>query len=431
MKRITVLGIPLIAVVAMTASLTFGRGDEKTPNQASTPAGEHDEHGRLEGDAASPDPRAQGVIVVAGEDGMLRFRPDGTSLGRVTEGYANPGLSFDGAWQAWSDCGSGGVNATCRLAVTGAGVANTFDTGAAAVRLQAPSANTALWAHAESLLAALDVEKTLYVIEAASRTPTVIATGVSAFAWTADDSLLFAADTPEGPGLQRYTRGRITTLAALDTPVTRFYQAPDGMTVAFAQEHTDGWRLLSVDAATGALTDYGHIGAVPERNAVHTSAPQFAISWSQDQKYLAVSAVGSPFLLQVFEIGGNQVVRHFFDEGYAGELVWSPDNRQLAISTYSPDRSRHEVYVLDASASGGDVRHLLKGCRVVWSPDGLFLALKREPHTEGAGIVEVATGVHWQLAGSRVLTPVAWGADDASAVRRALEPMPGSSVLGK
>jgi hypothetical protein len=344
----------------------------------------------------------------------------------VTEGYANPGLSFDGTWHAWSDCSNGAV-VTCRLAITRAGVPNTFDTSAAAVRLQASFENPGQWAHFSNRLAALDRDKNLYIVDAATREPDRVATSVTAFLWSADDALVFATDG----AIQRFSNGQVTTLTALQGPVTRLYPSPDELTVAFAQDDVDGWRLLAVDSHSGAVTDYGHIGAIPERNVVHSTVPAFAIAWPQDQHYLAVSAVGSPFLLQVFDRDGRQVARHFFNEGYAGELVWSPNNSELAISTYSPDRSRHEVYVLDASQPGGDVRHLLKGCRVVWSPDGRFLALKREPHTEGAGIVEVATGAHWQLAGNRVLTPVAWGLDDASAVHTALEPPLGSNVLGK
>jgi dipeptidyl aminopeptidase/acylaminoacyl peptidase len=121
----------------------------------------------------------------------------------------------------------------------------------------------------------------------------------------------------------------------------------------------------------------------------------------------------------------------FFEEGYAGELAWSPDGTQLAISTYSLDRTQHEVYVMDISA-GSAPRHLLDGCKIVWSPDGQFVAVKREPHdATGVAAIRVETGFHWSLTTDPQFVPLSWGEDMEAALALAAKPVPYAVQLGK
>jgi len=251
---------------------------------------------------------------------------------------------------------------------------------------------------------------------------------VTAFAWTARDELLLAGE--DGTGTYWLARAGIEgpeqKLGRLPARVESFYESPDAMQFAFAQAQDGEFGLMTFDAASGSLTDYGLLHGL-----AGLEGPQFAIAWSRDQRFVAVGPVAAPYSLYVLDTTeGVVAARHEFTEGYAGELVWSPADNALAISTYSPDRSRHEVYVVDATA-GETPRHLLGGCRLVWSPDGRFLAVKAEPHTLGAEAVNVATGYHWRLAGLPGMTPVAWGEDEAGALLQMRVTDRSAAVLGK
>ena len=162
------------------------------------------------------------------------------------------------------------------------------------------------------------------------------------------------------------------------------------------------------------------------------NAPELAVAWSPSGRQIAVGPVDAPYVMYLIEPDSKTLVRAYsFDEGYAGELSWSPDGTQLAISTYSPDRTRHEVYVMDV-ASDGAPRHLLDGCKIVWSPDSRFVAVKREPHdATGVAAIRVDTGYHWALSQSPQFIPVSWGADQQTAVALASQPLPYAVQLGK
>ena len=183
---------------------------------------------------------------------------------------------------------------------------------------------------------------------------------------------------------------------------------------------------MTVDTITGRLTDYAVLHEAPPEEGV-----PFAIAWSHDQRYVAVGPIAAPYSLYVLDtLNGELAATYEFEEGYAGELVWSPAANHLAISTYSPDRLRHEVYVVDPAVDAGP-RHLASGCRIVWSPDGGFLAAKAEPHTFGTVAVNVDTGHTWRLTPRPGMTPVAWGLDQQSALDLVQIPGRSAAVLGK
>ena len=120
-----------------------------------------------------------------------------------------------------------------------------------------------------------------------------------------------------------------------------------------------------------------------------------------------------------------------FEEGYAGEIAWSPDGAALAISTYSLDRTQHEVYVLEWGVDRVP-RHLLDGCKIVWSPDGKFVAVKREPYKDpGLAVIRVDSGFHWPLTEQPSFIPLTWGVDEEQAVALAAKPLPYAIQLGK
>jgi hypothetical protein len=106
---------------------------------------------------------------------------------------------------------------------------------------------------------------------------------------------------------------------------------------------------------------------------------------------------------------------YYLREGYAGEMKWSPDGSQLAISTYSLDRKEHNVYLL-GSLRSNELRFLNDGCLIFWSPDGRFIVAKREPHDLGVAAIRVSDGLSWTVTKIK-MTPASWGTDEAAALK--------------
>ncbi|HLF77506.1 MAG TPA: hypothetical protein VJB57_08435, partial [Dehalococcoidia bacterium] len=95
------------------------------------------------------------------------------------------------------------------------------------------------------------------------------------------------------------------------------------------------------------------------------------------------------------------------------------------------DRSRHEVYVLDVAGTQAP-RHLLDGCHIEWSPDGRYMAVKREPSkAPGVSAIRVEDGANWPVVAYTGYVPISWGANEADAMALALKPANPSAVLGK
>ena len=373
-----------------------------------------------------PDPAARGVVILSADWQLYSYTPDGEASGGPFAAPYEDGVSPDGLWQALKHCPDAEM---CKLVIVAAG--SRFEAGdldANAVELGANFASGE-WARSGAVFAALDESGSLYLVEPAGRSARVVqACCVTAYAWTADDTLLIGGEGKFGT----YWLARagidepITEMASVASPVTRFYESPDGLRFAFAQSDAKGLGLMTIDTASGRLTDYGVL-----HGPAGVEGPQFAIAWSHDQRYVAVGPVAAPYRLFILDTRAGEVsARHDFEEGYAGELVWSPIANRLAISTYSPGRLRHEVYVVD-TAGDSEPRHLLAGCRIVWSPDGRFLAAKAEPQSLGAAAVNVDTGRQWQIAPLSGLTPVAWGIDEAAAIEQIQVPGRSAAVLGK
>jgi hypothetical protein len=393
----------------------------------------------VEADVPLPDPEATGVIIAASDIYYYWLAPSGEQGTLVAPPYPNNGVSPDGRWQAGIDWDE--EEAFLRIL----NLANPDDPDSTkSVRLSA-SLVGAEWAPEASLLAALD-ENSLYVVDPATGDATVVATGVTAYAWGAGDRLVFASQDASGARLSGLDEGgQALELAALVGPVDRFYVSPERDQLVYTQDSAEGWRLLSLDPRGGEIRDYGNLGRAgirdygnPGRSFVTTSsettakAPELAIAWSPDGGMFAVGLVSLPYVMHVIAPGSKWMLRSYgFEEGYAGELAWSPDGAQLAISTYSLDRTQHEVYVMDV-ATGGAPRHLLDGCKIVWSPDGKFVAVKREPYKDpGLAVIRVDSGFHWPLTEQPSFVPLTWGADEQEATALAAKPLPYAIQLGK
>jgi Tol biopolymer transport system component len=196
--------------------------------------------------------------------------------------------------------------------------------------------------------------------------------------------------------------------------------------VLFTVDAPTGWRLFTYDAAGRATS----VDFPDSTDAASPAAPSLAASWSPDGSRLAVAPITAPYNLFIFSRAGNLLNRVAFAEGYAGELKWSPDGQSLAVSTYSPDRTRHEIYLLSA-AGIGQSRHLLSGCIIQWSPDSCFIVAKSEPHSTGVAIANVRDGSSWHILGYGGYVPLSWGVDEASALQLAQRPVRSAGTLGK
>jgi WD40-like Beta Propeller Repeat len=384
----------------------------------------------VEAEKPLPDPAASGVIIATSGNYYYWLKPAG-GVGTLTQwAYPQNGVSTDGRWQAgidWQDD-------KAFLRVFDLDNPNSPE-NVQSIHLSG-SLTGAEWAPEASMLAAMD-ESGLYLVDPVTGEASLVAEGVTAYTWGAGDRLIYATLDDSGARLSGLDeRGRAAKLAALTGPIDRFYVSPERDQIVYTQDDPYGWRLLSVAPEGGAVVDYGHLGLVSNKTIARVleEAPELAVAWSPDGSLFAVGPVSQPYamyLVQRAEGWGQPVSSFFFEEGYAGELSWSPDGTQLAISTYSLDRTRHEVYVMDVAA-GSAPRHLLDGCKIVWSPDGQFVAVKREPHdASGVAAIRVDTGFHWALNTNPQFVPVVWGEDMEDALTLAAKPVPYAVQLGK
>jgi len=282
------------------------------------------------------------------------------------------------------------------------------------------------------LFALTDDAHNLYLLDPLSGTPVHLGENVATFAWTSAGALVFVSAEGVGSRLWRAAPGApAAALRWVPGLVKQLYLSPRGEQVAFTFGADAGWRLFAIDLRTNARADYGNLGNLPEKGVVMRDDPDIAIAWSPDGRFIATSPVAEPYVLFLIDTVRNGTMRHYFDEGYAGELRWSPDGETLAISTYSPDRSRHEVYLL-TPALGGAPRHLLDGCLIVWSPDSRFMAVKREPgHANGVAVIRPDTAAHWPVVTFSGFLPLSWGVDEATAMEQASRPIRSAASLSK
>jgi len=424
-------GVAASAIVVSAAAVLTGSGTATQPEAHRLSAA------AVDAEKPAPDPGAQGIIIATSANYYYWLDPTGERGTIANSPYPSNGLSADGRWQA----GIGWRDEEALLVISDLSRPGQADNWQE-IRLP-QSLVRAEWAPKAPLLAALH-EEALYLIDPLDGELGLVAESATAYAWGANDRLFYATQDASGARLMGLDeRGQAIELAALSGPVERFYVSPEHDQVVYTQDDAEGWRLLSLDPADGAISDYGNLGRAwlrdygntgfePVTRTATVQAPQLAIAWSPSGRELAVGPVSEPYVMHIIEPDSKWTLRSYgFEEGYAGEMVWSPDGAQLAISTYSPDRTRHEVYVMDVAAYGTP-RHLLDGCKIVWSPDGQFLAVKREPHdATGVAAIRVDSGYHWPLATEPQFVPLAWGSDMEAARTLIAQPVPYAVQLGK
>jgi hypothetical protein len=157
---------------------------------------------------------------------------------------------------------------------------------------------------------------------------------------------------------------------------------------------TDGRRLAVTSYTTLWLWDVvtkkpiSKIAYPP--SILHSEAHSTSLVWSPDQRFLAV-AVGE--IMQVYEIDSEKLVSHWtaghlniFDQG----IAWSADSQQVATTSDNPTSQNNGVEIYDA-ATGKQVRaftfpptvrdvmgnlYSLFECKsVAWSADNRWLAV--------------------------------------------------------
>ncbi len=192
------------------------------------------------------------------------------------------------------------------------------------------------------------------------------------------------------------------------------FPAPGGAAVAYVERGEGGaWLAVRAGGTSRRLAQLADQSSPPLVDGVKGDARvvggvPLTVAWSPDARYLAYGSLsGAPYTLHVVESGSWSQRTHQVEGGFIGELVWSPTGDRLAISTYSADRLDHSAYVLDPD--GGAPVRLIDGCHIVWSPDGRYLALRRDPHrAPGAWIVAVDGSEAYALSHDRTAFPLFW-----------------------
>jgi Tol biopolymer transport system component len=234
---------------------------------------------------------------------------------------------------------------------------------------------------------------------------------ILAFEWYGE-RLLIAHSDGIGTEIRVAQAGGVSrTVATVATAVSHFHASPDTHTFAFTASDPAGWRLYTIDAYTDAVTDRGAMGSdgpdgVPVPEPPDGGKGAMYISWSPDGSRLAFGGGSEPpYIMTVVDLATGGVARTEFPSGYPGEMRWSPDGTQLAVSTYDVERTHHETWVVDPATGAGT--HLMDGCIIVWSPDSRFLAVHGED-VPGIAIINTITGARMQLTANRDDAPLRW-----------------------
>ena len=250
---------------------------------------------------------------------------------------------------------------------------------------------------------------------------------IASFAWHGDNEFVIAED--DGTAIRFAVVTRDGTRRTLDAaPVAAgslvsLHTAPGAEGVAFSTLSADGWGLATIDIASGIVSGHSSAGTTGgstndcRPNLPSGSPPFFAepvprpapmgTSSSPDGSRLAfASSVQPPRTVTVLDLITNETaLRGPFPSGIPRELMWRPDGTMIAVATYDDAAMHYETWLVDAAT--GEQRFLLEGCRLVWSPDSRFIAV-RGSDTPGIAIIEVATGARLQLTQDGANVPIRW-----------------------
>jgi len=404
-----------LVILLSVAVALGGRGGDTKP-QPRVAVIEADEGG-------TPDPSASGVIVARAGNMLYRFAPDGTQLGVSQENTFRVATSVSGMWQGFKNCPA---SQSCQLLVGEA-----VDGAALRQAALAGGLAEAMWSPVSDVLAVVEQGGSVSLVDPTTLAVTPLGEGATAYGWTSDGVLVFATFDGEKAQLWAASSGHVRLVSALGSPVTTLVPSPDGRRFAFVQDGAGGWQAATV-GGDGRVVVAANLGRMNSFASPVTRAPaSVAMSWSPGSDYVAVSPVAKPYVMYIAGAGGDAApLAYYLDDGYAGEMKWSPDGSQLAISTYSVDRTRHNVYLLE-SLTATELRFMIDGCVVFWSPDGRFLVNHREPRTGGIAAVRVSDGAFWLVTPMLSIAPASWAIDEQTALKLADLPPRGVGGLGK
>lgn len=416
---LTATGALSAAVIVLSAVIALDGGAREPEDVGRDAAVQPDE-------GSQPDPSATGVIAARAGDLLHLFNPAGERLGVKQAVTFQVATSTSGVWQAYRSCP--GQNGPCSLLI-----ARLSEENLKPVPVALPAGlQDGAWSPGADVLAALDDDGGLRLVDPTTLKATLMGKGVTTYAWSANGSLIYATFDGGRAELRLAQGARARLMASLASPVTFLVPSPDRTRFAFVQDGSEGWRL-SVAHEGGAVHDAANPGRASAYGDPETRAPDSAaISWSPDGRYISVSPVAQPFVMFVTQTDGEgRLGVYYLKDGYAGEMKWSPDGGRLAVSTYSLDRKQHNVYLLE-SLESNRLRFLIDGCLIFWSPDGRFLANHREPRNgSGMALTRVEDGHSWVISPHVSLVPASWGSDEQSAVKLAELPPRGIGGLGK
>ncbi|MEZ4503876.1 MAG: hypothetical protein R3C39_14735 [Dehalococcoidia bacterium] len=224
----------------------------------------------------------------------------------------------------------------------------------------------------------------------------------------------------EAPGIEAGVPANIEArLEAADT-ASETYPSPNGRAVATVR-FDDAGTWLEVTQGDSVVATYALSGIVGDQlvNGGKTAARgvdgvPLVVAWSPDSSRLAFGSIaGAPWTLNLASSTDWTATAHEVRGGYVGELAWAPDSALLAISTYELDRSNHSVLLYDPQTEA--VSDLVDGCKVVWSPDGEYVAVHREPHAAtGVWIAAVRDALRVEISPESAAFPVAWTSEPTS-----------------
>ncbi|MCH7698699.1 MAG: PD40 domain-containing protein [Chloroflexi bacterium] len=198
------------------------------------------------------------------------------------------------------------------------------------------------------------------------------------------------------------------------TSIDGVWVAPDETVVAFVDQTDEGaWMAIWEPSGVTRLAQLAGPGSPQlvgggKGGARAADGVPLLAAWSPDGSRFAFgSAIDDQDVFHVVNSGTWSERSYGLDDGFVGELVWSPDGQYVAISSYSRDGLDHTVYVADA-ASGG-ISKLVDGCLIVWSPDSSYLAVHRDPYYEpGLWLFSIDGLERSQLSDEVGATALAW-----------------------